>query len=429
MATIAIVGRANVGKSTLFNRLIEESKAIVSDIPGTTRDRNYGICKWRGKNLILIDTGGLDVGTKDIIEIGTAKQAETAIKEASAILFVVDAKIGLVKEDRDLARTLHKLEKPVLLITNKADSPALREKAESNTWRALGFEDPIPVSAANGSGTGDLLDILIKKLKIKKGEDIFDKPFTRIVLLGKPNVGKSSIVNSLLGEERVIVSDIPHTTREPEDSILVYKDRPFLLVDTAGIRKKAKVGRGLERIGVSRSIKALERANVALFVIDIDEELGVQDKKIARLIVDKQKGVIVIVNKIDLVEKEDTKEFVDIIRINFPFLDWAPVIFTSAATKKGISKILDLSLEIDEERQRKVEQKDLEEVLREIKAEHERPKIYKLKQIKINPPVFGILIKRKTIVHPSFIKFVENRLRRKFKFKGVPIRVEILNIQ
>lgn len=430
MSTIALVGRTNVGKSALFNRLVEESKAMVSDIPGTTRDRNYGVCEWRGKKLILIDTGGLDVEKKDEIEKNVVKQAEIAIQESSTILFIVDVKTGITKDDRILARALRKSKKPIILVGNKADNLKLREKAESDEWKNLGFGKAVPVSAANGSGTGDLLDVLVKQLKAKKGKDIFNKSFTKIIFLGKPNVGKSSLLNALVGEERVIVSNIPHTTREPEDSILIYEKKPFLLIDTAGIRKKAKVGKGLERMGVSRSIKALERADVALLILDITEDLGAQDKKIARLIVDKQKGIVVIVNKIDLVDiAENKKPFINYLRANLPFLDWAPILFISAKTKKGTHKILDEVIRVEEESKRKIEKKELDEFLNEFQNERPTPKIYKIKQLKSAPLVFGILIKRKVDIHPSFIKFIGNRLRKKFKFKGVPVRIEILNIK
>ncbi|MEA3272674.1 MAG: ribosome biogenesis GTPase Der [Patescibacteria group bacterium] len=427
MSTIAIIGRTNVGKSTLFNKMVEESKAMVSDIPGTTRDRNYGICEWRGKKLILIDTGGLDIEKKDIIEKNVVKQAEFAIKEASVILFIVDAKTGITSEDRNLARALRKADKPIILVANKADSPKFREKAESDKWKGLGFGKAAPVSAANGSGVGDLLDILVKKLRAKRLPSVFEKPLTKLIFLGKPNVGKSSIVNALLGEERVIVSNIPHTTREPEDSILAYKDNPFLLIDTAGIRKKAKVGKGLERMGVSRSIKALDRADVALLVLDATDNLGAQDKKLARLIVDKQKNVVVVVNKIDMID--DTKNLADYVYTNLPFLKWAPILFTSAIEKKGVNKILDKALEIQEESKKVIEPQKLESLLKEISKERSRPKVYKIKQTKSAPVVFGILIKRKETFPQDFLKFVENRIRREFKFPGVPIRVEILNIR
>lgn len=430
MSTIAIIGRTNVGKSTLFNRLVEENKAMVSDIPGTTRDRNYGICEWQGKKLILIDTGGLDVQKKDVIEKNVAKQAEFAIKEASAILFLVDAKTGITNEDRILARALRNSKKPVILVVNKADNPRLRADAESEKWKALGFGKAIPVSAANGSGTGDLLDILIKKLRTKSLSSVFEKPLTKIIFIGKPNVGKSSLVNALLGEERVIVSNIPHTTREPEDSILAYKDNPFLLIDTAGIRKKARVSRGLEKMGVGRSINAIDRADVALFIVDVGEDIGAQDKKLARLIVDKQKGMAVIINKTDLLDDiEEKKEFEKYLRGNLPFLEWAPIIFTSAKTKKNVHKILDLALEVQKESKRKIEQTDLEKFLKDFQKERPVPRIYKIKQIKTAPPVFGILLKRKEVIPPTFLKFVENRLRREFKFPGVPIRIEVLNIK
>lgn len=422
--TIAIVGRTNVGKSTLFNRLIGQGKAIVSPIPGTTRDRNYGICEWQGKSFKLIDTGGFEIGEKGEIEIGISDQASIAMKEADAVLFVVDVIQEVTNDDRLFARALHKIKKPIFLIGNKADNVRKRESAESNEWKKLGFGLPIPVSAANGSGTGDLLELLIKKLKTKKEKDVAeeDEPI-KIVFMGKPNVGKSSIMNTLLGEERVIVSSIAGTTRGPEDALFVYNNKPFLLVDTAGLRKKAKIEQGLEKIGVSASVKALERADIAVLILDISEEIGAQDKKVAELIINKRRGLVIAMNKMDLIEG-DYDKIVKYVRTQLPFLGWAPIVFVSARTTKNVSKILDEAIKVEVEMKREITKVGLENFRKNIQKEKPFPKIYKVKQPGVNPPVFELVIKTRERIHPSFFSFVEKRLRQKFNFTGAPINID-----
>lgn len=424
MKTVAIVGRTNVGKSTLFNRLIGQGKAITSPIPGTTRDRNYGICEWQGKSFKLIDTGGFEIGEKGEIEIGISEQASIAMNEADAVLFVVNVLQEVTNDDRLFARALHKVKKPIFLIGNKADNVKKRQSAENNEWKKLGFGLPIPISAANGSGTGDLLDLLAKKMKAKKEKDIAeeDEP-VKIIFMGKPNVGKSSIMNSLLGEERVIVSSIAGTTRGPEDSLFLYNDKLFLLIDTAGLRKKARVERGLEKIGVSASVKALERADIAVLILDISEEIGAQDKKIAELIINKKKGLIIVMNKMDLIEG-DYDKIVKYIKSQIPFLDWAPIIFVSAKTKKNIPKILDIVTEVEIEIRREITKVGLENFRKNIQKEKPFPKIYKIKQISSAPPVFELAVKTKERIHPSFFSFVEKRMRQKFGFKGAPIKID-----
>lgn len=423
MKTIAIVGRTNVGKSTLFNRLIGQSKAIVSPIPGTTRDRNYGICEWQGKVFKLIDTGGFEIGKKGEIEIGISEQMSVAIKEADAALFVVDLLQEVANDDRLFARALHKIGKPVFLIGNKADNMIKRMSAENNEWKKLGFGLPIPISAANGSGTGDLLDLLSKKLKARKEKTIEEEEPIKIIFMGKPNVGKSSLMNALLGEERVIVSSIAGTTRGPEDALFSYNEKPFLLVDTAGLRKKARVERGLEKIGVSASVKALERADIAVLVLDISEEIGAQDKKIAELIINKKKGLVVVMNKMDLIEG-DYDKIVKYIKTQIPFLDFAPIIFVSAKTIKNVPKILDAAAEVELELKREITKVGLENFRKNIQKEKPFPKIYKIKQMSVNPPVFELAVKTKERIHPSFFGLVEKRLRQKFGFKGAPIKID-----
>ena len=350
MPTIAIVGRVNVGKSTLFNRLTETTNALVSPIPGTTRDRNYGACFWRGLELTIIDTGGLTEETpKQSLEAQVKKQVLIAVQEADLILFVVDGKEGIMKDDEMVSLLLKKTKinskKPVLLTVNKIDKPAL---ATENTeqWRKLGFGAPFFISAATGSGTGDLLDEIVRSLSLK--EALINpaltkvKPFARIAILGKPNVGKSSLLNAMLGEERMIVNEMPFTTRVPQDTLKNYQGAPLLLIDTAGIRKKAKVSFELEKIGVQKTLLTLQRTDCALLVLDAFQEgLGKQDMTLGRLVAENKKSAIIVVNKIDLKEKQEKEKWQKEISRAFPHLSFAPILFVSAKQKQHINQILE----------------------------------------------------------------------------------------
>jgi GTP-binding protein len=441
---IAIVGRANVGKSTLFNCLIEKPKALVSSVAGTTRDRNYGSCFWRGKELILIDTGGL----VRHLEEETKKQVDIAIAEADLILFVVDLRGGLVNEDRQFAKLLLKTKKPIILVGNKADSFALRERAEEPDWLKFGLGKPAPVSAVNGSGTGDLLDEIIskiKKLKIKSKPQKISliAPPIKVAIIGKPNVGKSSLLNAILGEEKVLVSEIPFTTRQPQDTIFIYNDQPFLLIDTAGIRKKTKIEPGLEKVGVKRSVRALEGADVALLVTEAHLPLARQDSHLAGLILEKKTGIIIIANKWDIVGQKDTKitnRFTNYYYQYFPYLKWAPILFVSAKTREKVKNILDLVLKVKNEREKNINKEELEQFLKNTLKIHEavihkigrpkeRPKIIGIKQTGTCPPHFLLYTLSKKILPEAFIKFIEGRLREKFGFIGTPIEMEVKQIK
>lgn len=444
--SIAIVGRANVGKSTLFNRLLERPKAIVSPVAGTTRDRNYGQARWRGCDFEIIDTGGLEDAKTSAFDI--KKQVDIAIKKADLVLFLVDLKDGLMPQDRAIAKFLKKLKKPVILVGNKADSPKIFAEAENKEWLKLALGKPLAVSAANGAGTGDLLDKIFEFLKIAEtdvGKSFSAVPPIKVAIVGKPNAGKSSLLNALLGEERVLVSEIPFTTREPQDMILIYRDQPFLLIDTVGMRKKAKIEPGLEKVGVRRSIAAMERADVILFVTEANKQMTSQDKHLSELILEKNSGLIIIANKWDLVEKQGAQTmnlFVNYYRHFFPYLDWAPVIFISAKTGEKVHKVLDLVLEIKNKREKFIKQEELKKFLRETLAKHwavihrrkksgfgARPKLINLVQEGVNPPKFHLVTTSKVELPEGFIKFIEKKFRERFDFTGTPIKLGTRHIK
>ncbi len=444
--SIAIVGRANVGKSTLFNRLLERPKAIVSPVAGTTRDRNYGQARWRGCDFEIVDTGGLEDAKTSAFDI--KKQVDIAIKKADLVLFLVDLKDGLMPQDRAIAKFLKKLKKPVILAGNKADSPKIFAEAENKEWLKLALGKPLAVSAANGAGTGDLLDKIFEFLKIAEtdvGESFSAVPPIKVAIVGKPNAGKSSLLNALLGEERVLVSEIPFTTREPQDMILIYRDQPFLLIDTVGMRKKAKIEPGLEKVGVRRSIAAMERADVILFVTEANKQMTSQDKHLSELILEKNSGLIIIANKWDLVEKQGAQTmnlFVNYYRRFFPYLDWAPVIFISAKTGEKVHKVLDLVLEIKNKREKFIKQEELKKFLRETLAKHwavihrrkksgfgARPKLINLVQEGVNPPKFHLVTTSKVELPEGFIKFIEKKFRERFDFTGTPIKLGTRHIK
>lgn len=437
---IAIVGRTNVGKSTMFNRLLERRKAITSPIPGTTTDINFGHCHWQGSAMTVIDTAGLDLSSKNATEENLKRQAELAMAKADIILFLGDAKSGPLLPEKALASYLRKSKKRVILAANKADNPRLRRDTESPDWLKLGFGKPIPISAANGSGVGDLLDYVVQVIKEEKLESrelpIID---LRVAIIGKPNVGKSSLLNSLAGEERVIVSEVPHTTKEPQDTLLTLDDPKFglkhiLLVDTVGIRRKSKVGPGIEKIGVFMSLSELERADVVLLMVDAEEGVGVQEKKLAGLIEEKSTAVVVVINKWDLAPEkklgtaEDYKKYV---AMQFPFFAWAPVAFISAKTGNRVGKLLGYALEAAAERDKEIPQPQLDLFVEKLKKIHhsafrrgeKRPKVYGITQQGTKPPSFMIVVHDKETLHPNFIRFVENRLRDEFGFVGTAIRV------
>lgn len=439
---VAIIGRANVGKSTLFNRLIEQDKALVSSISGTTRDRNVGIVSWRGKKFELTDTGGLDIDEKipEPISQGIVKQAQQAMIDADLVLFVIDLIDGATPVDRDLAKKLIAggFKEKTIFVGNKAETAKLK-KYDGSIYR-LGLGEPMAISASSGSGTGDLLDEILEKLpnkKLKSGEADIAKPDIKIALLGRPNVGKSSLLNSILGEDRVIVSDIAHTTREAHDTEFSYKDKKFLIIDTAGIRRKSKIERGtLEKRSVGKSLDALDDCDVAVLITECNKKIDAQDKKITQAILESGKSVIIAANKWDLIGDKETntiKDYENFYRKSFPYLWWAPLIFISAKENLRTHKLLDLAIEIKAAREIKIADSQLDKFLKQKIKQHKpsrgkglkNPYIYEITQSSTNPPRFVIYVNDPTVLHFSYIRFLQNNLREKFKIIGTPIQVEL----
>ena len=437
---IAIIGRTNVGKSTLFNRLIEQKKAISSSVAGTTTDINFGLCEWRDATLTVMDTAGLDFTSKDATDENLKRQALVAMKKADLICFVVDSTTGLLPEDRALANYLQKTKKPVVVLANKADNPHKRSLADDNEWLKMGFGKPLAVSAANGTGVGDALDEIVNALRATHTlSKEMPKIDVRVAIIGRPNVGKSSLLNRLAGEERVIVSEIPHTTREPQDTLLQFHDsvrgeKNLLLIDTVGIRKKGHVSPGIEKIGVHLSLGEMERADVALLMVDAVEGVGVQEKRLAGLISDKKVGLMIVVNKWDLATEKnigDAEEYAEYVRGQLQFLEWVPVIFMSAKTGDRVQKVLPHILDIADARLRIIPQEDLDLFTEKLKKIHhsafkkgeKRPKVYGISQTGTMPPEFMVVVHDKETIHPNFLRFIENRMREEFAFPGTPIRV------
>lgn len=446
---VALVGRPNVGKSTLFNRLAEERLAVVDDIPGTTRDRQVAEAEWAGVVFDVVDTGGIDPthrgsGGKDApLSIGSVdfinqirEQAEIAIREADAILFVVDAISGVTPADREVAEILRRQQReldgrpwpPVLLVVNKADSESRRMDAYQ--FYELGMGDPYPISSLHGTGTGDLLDALIAVLR-ESGEEV-DDDSVKIAILGKPNVGKSSLLNRLVGEERVIVSPIAGTTRDAIDTRLEFDDVPITLIDTAGIRRRGRIDPGVEKYSVLRSLRAIERCDVGLLLLDATTSLSAQDAHIAGYILDAWKSVVVLVNKWDAIEKDSytISHYTDVVRHELNFLDFVPVLFISAKTGQRVDKVLPLALQVQEERMLHLSTSQLNRILQDAQMAHPAPshagrhlKIYYGTQVRSDPPTFLLYVNDPKLAHFTYIRFLENRIRKVHPFLGTPIRI------
>jgi len=446
MPIVALVGRPNVGKSTLFNRLVGERKSIVEDEPGTTRDRLYAPAEWTSRPFLLVDTGGLDIGRTDkspqkgdqletlsrtsrdfIREI--RQQAELAIDEADVVIFLTDAKDGLTEADRDVAEILRRSGRPVILAVNKADNESRRQAALE--FYELNLGDPYPISALHGTGTGDLLDAVVGQIPNAPEEPESDA--VRIGIVGRPNVGKSSILNALLQTERVIVSPIAGTTRDAIDTELTWQGQQIILIDTAGIRRRGRVESGVEKYSVLRAVNAIQRCDVVLLIIDATDGVTAQDAHVTNFILEAYKSVVVVVNKWDAIEEKDSEtmnRFTAEVRQKLKFLDYVPLLFVSAKTKQRVSKILPLAMGVAEQRNLRIPTGELNRILRDAMVAHPAPsrkgkplKFLYATQAEVAPPTIIVFVNDKELVHFSYERFLENRIREIYPFPGTPIRL------
>lgn len=426
---VAIVGRANVGKSTLFNRLTHSKLAIVEDEPGVTRDRLYRDVNWNGKTFTLIDTGGIEVFSEDEILKNVRFQAQVAIDEADLILFMVDQKVGLAQDDEIIAQMLRKSGKEVIVVVNKLES--FDDLSPIYEFYSLGFSQVIGISASHGSNTGDLLDEVVFTLAKLPEETEKDDSHIKIAVIGRPNVGKSSLTNIIIGEDRSIVSDVAGTTRDAVDSDFYWHGEKFSIVDTAGMRKRKKIEYNIERYSVSRSLYAVDKSDVVLAVINAEEGLIEQDKKIIGYAHEEGKGIILIVNKWDLIEKDNKtqKEFMEKLRAELLFLSYAPILFVSAKTRQRVSKIMEMVKAVAETRMLRLSTSVLNEILRDAILKNPPPtdkgkrlKIYYMTQVGTAPPSFALFVNDESLMHFSYMRYLENRIRDYFIFEGTRLQ-------
>ena len=426
---VAIVGRPNVGKSTLFNVIAGDTISIVKDTPGVTRDRIYADCEWLNMNFTLIDTGGIEPDSKDIILSQMREQAEIAISTADVIVFIVDVRQGLVDSDSKVADLLRKSHKPVVLAVNKVDSVA-KYGNDVYEFYNLGIGEPVAVSAASRLGIGDLLDEVVKHFDSEQMEEEEDER-PRIAVVGKPNVGKSSIINKLLGENRVIVSDIAGTTRDAVDTEVIHEGTPYVFIDTAGLRRKNKIKEELERYSIIRTVTAVERADVVLIVIDATEGVTEQDAKIAGIAHERGKGIIIVVNKWDAIEKNDKtmREYDSEVRRVLSFMPYAEIMYVSAETGQRLNKLYDKIDMVIENQTLRVATGVLNEIMAEAVAMQQPPsdkgkrlKLYYITQVAVKPPTFVIFVNDKELMHFSYTRYLENKIREAFGFRGTSLK-------
>ena len=426
---VAVVGRPNVGKSTLFNVLAGEMISIVKDTPGVTRDRIYADGTWLDKNFTLIDTGGIEPDSRDIILAQMREQAEIAIATADVIIFIVDVRQGMTDSDSKVADMLRKSRKPVVLAVNKVDSFA-KFGNDVYEFYNLGIGDPIPISATSRLGLGELLDAVIAHFPEQNGEEE-DDDRPRIAIVGKPNVGKSSIINKLLGENRVIVSDVAGTTRDAVDTEIVHNGTEYVFIDTAGLRRKSKIKEELELYSIIRTVTAVERADVVLVVIDASEGVTEQDAKIAGIAHDRGKGIIVVVNKWDAIEKNDKTiyEYTNKIKTILSFIPYAEYVFVSAQTGQRLNKLYDMIDMVRENQTMRIQTGVLNEIMTEAVALQQPPsdkgkrlKLYYMTQVAVKPPTFVVFVNDKELMHFSYTRYLENRIRDAFGFRGPALK-------
>jgi len=427
---VAIVGRPNVGKSTLFNVLAGDQISIVKDTPGVTRDRIYADCTWLDKSFTLVDTGGIEPDTSDLMLSHMRQQAEIAIETADVIIFITDVRQGLVDDDFRVCDMLRRSCKPVVLCVNKVDSQA-KFGNDVFEFYNLGIGDPVGVSAASRLGIGDLLDEVVKYFKKGQGEDTAPDERVKIALIGKPNTGKSSIINKLLGEDRVIVSDIAGTTRDAIDTVVKRNGEEYILIDTAGLRRKNKIKEDLERYSIIRTVSAVERADICVLVIDANEGVTEQDAKIAGIAHERGKGMIVAVNKWDLIEKNDKTiyEFTAKVKDTLSFMPYAEYLFVSAATGQRLDKLFELVNVIRQSQTLRIQTGVLNEIVTEATVMQQPPsdkgkrlKIFYTTQIGVKPPTFVIFVNNKELMHFSYQRYLENKIREAFGFRGTPVK-------
>lgn len=426
---VAIVGRPNVGKSTLFNRIAGQRIAIVEDKPGVTRDRLYAPASWNGQAFRIIDTGGLDFGNLDSLAQLVRAQAELAVEEAAVIVFVVDGLEGITSTDENIAQLLRRSGKPVILAVNKLDNP--ERMANRYEFFRIGLGEPLPISAEHGLGIGDLLDAVVDRLPPEQPEEEGEDAI-RVAVIGRPNVGKSSLVNRILGEERVLVSEIPGTTRDAIDTPFERDNQSFVLIDTAGMRKRGRIWETTEKYSVLRALRAIDRSDVCLLVLDGREGIAEQDKRVGGYAVDAGRAVIVIVNKWDLVEKDDKTavRMTERIHNEFAFMNWAPVLFVSAKTGQRVGKILDTVVRVAEQHAMRIPTSTVNQVLEDAVTRVPPPtdkgrrlRIYYASQVGVRPPTFVFFVNDPELMHFSYLRYLENQFRAAFGFEGTPIRL------
>ncbi|MFI5268183.1 MAG: ribosome biogenesis GTPase Der [Chloroflexota bacterium] len=425
---VAIVGRPNVGKSTLFNRLVGQRQAIVEDIPGTTRDRIYGDADWAGRVFTVVDTGGIAVNEADNFTAMIEEQARQAMEDADVIAFMVDVRAGISQADAGVADHLRRSQKPVILVANKADNREL--DMEAVDLYQLGMGEPLPISASHGLGIGDLLDELARHFPAEPDE--VDEQQFKVAIVGRPNVGKSSLLNAILGQERAIVSDIPGTTRDAIDTLLDYEGQQLVLIDTAGIRRRGRVEQGIEKYSVIRALRAIDRCDVACLVVDATEMLTGQDVHIAGYVNEAVKGMLLVVNKWDLVPKTETtiKEYQAEIARQLNFMDWVQPVFVSAKTHQRVDRVLRSVQQIKEQREKRIGTGELNQLVARAMSRHQPPgdkgrqlRIYYATQAGVNPPTFIFFVNDPKLSHFSFKRYLENQIREKLAYEGTAIKL------